>query len=318
VGLWGWIKRNLGDGPPSSSTTRRGPTRTGDDRVKRAQATYIAYLKKHDIERYKAAMDAQIGLGGNRNDPIEQLKTLMALQALAKKSGLLKDGDGGDSLDRFVDKLPEIMSAVGPMAVQLANGRRPPPPIEHQSPAARPAELSPPRQPARKRLTRVAPEPEDELDEEAFVDEESSSSDRALIFDDTPATMAAEGADPMPFPISPAAAAEIAVAILQSKADPREAAEWILSQSSIAAVHGMIEVIRKTPDKQLFDVLDLHARAEPDFQPLMTYFRSRGSWSLDVARHLRSAIPASQAGGAHPAGARAPTTRRGPRPMKAL
>lgn len=294
MGVWGWLKRVLGDEPSTSKTTR-GPGKTGSDREAKARVQELNWLKKNHPALYKDAVLRHLGVVQDSSSPLQQLKDLAELQRTARRLGLADGGSSGDSLDRFIDKLPDLAQAAGPLVREMS-GRAARPAPEPERPrswsakdrlAGAEIERASPDQPPALPAPRPSPPA-------AGVGDESPASraNPALIPIGGEATpsgpdsdISTEG-DPMSL-ISAQFACQYALSELKGKS-PDQAARWILAQNH-AAVKGMIELIRATPDAQLLAMFESQAAAHPDFAPLMDWLRAQGEWTIQVARLLRDA-----------------------------
>lgn len=258
MGLLTYLKQWLGDEKKKDSLGRvRGPTRTQAEREIAQRMREMNYLKKQDPDGYLEVIRNRYARRDSQN-PITMLKEMAEIQRLAKRSGMMGDS-GGDSLDRLVEKLPELMIALGPTIGAIATGQAP---IVHHSP-----QIEAPKRRPKRVETPQEDTPAETVEPVEEVEEEEK---------------------PVP-KVTPEMAAAFARMNLENM-NPRNAAGWLLAQNH-PAVDGMVKVILDTPDDRLFAVLKTHAQStnEPALVDLMAWFESRGQWTLDIAGFIRRA-----------------------------
>jgi hypothetical protein len=238
----------------------RGPSLTVADRDALEKIRRRNWLKKHNPAAYEEAVLVAEGVRRHEPDVIEQIRKWQEIQRASRGLGL-DGGKSGDSMDRLIDRLPEMMKYAPGIAAALTGQ-----PIETPPEERRQIEAPKPKRGRPRKETVESTDDEEEIEED-------------------PQENKVVG-----LKVSPEMAASFCRMNCEGKT-PRDAAKFLLSQEKYEAVKGMVEVILKTPDTKLFETLRVHAAStnEPALVNLMAWFESQGQWTLDIAKVIRQA-----------------------------
>lgn len=264
MGLFGWLAKIFGPEP-----RRRGPSKSGTDRLAAMDAAYLRWLKKNNSQRWAEYMERRMA----GYQPTNPLKEFIAMRKDLAAAGLIPKSEGGDTLDRLIDKLPEIASAVAPAAANVAAARA-------GSARSQEGSVSPPAQIEAPKRRRRPPEPEPVAEDEAA--EESDSAEE---------TSGAEEVEQMKIEVPP----QLIIATVKNALDkktPEQAAAWIRAKArEYPAAADIVKLAKETTDDQVMGRLRTYGEAAPVFAPLMGWLIARGDWTIQVARQLRAEPP---------------------------